>query len=203
LGCSTHYERTLAGGHCGDEAWIGRAGSGGGIEHGGDSHPGGRGRAGRDPHPGYAEPAPVDPELVTAFTEADRADVWIRFEARADLSQARALTDWTARGEAVVDRLRETARTSQAEVIETLDAAGQSYQAFYITNAVYVRDGSPALAAELATHAAVSGIHQPTGYEPPETPGEGGRTDPPVGRMGDREHPGRPGVGPVRYPGSS
>ncbi|HEY8472796.1 MAG TPA: S8 family serine peptidase [Natronosporangium sp.] len=121
------------------------------------------------PSPGSAAPAPtpdkVEPALQASLEASGTADFWIRFEARADLGQASQLTDWRQRGAAVVARLRSTAEASQAEVRAMLDAAGQAYRAFYVTNAIYVHDGTPALAEQLAAEPAVAELLAPTAYE--------------------------------------
>jgi subtilisin family serine protease len=121
-----------------------------------------------------AVPATIEPALQSTLDASGSADFWVRFDDRADLSQVRQVTGWTARGAAVVEALRETAETSQAAVRATLDGAGQRYRAHFATNAIYVYGGSPALATELAGSPGVQGLYEPTAYRPVEpAPAEG------------------------------
>jgi subtilisin family serine protease/N-acetylneuraminic acid mutarotase len=124
----------------------------------------------------YAEPAPdagpdlgvadkIEPELRKTLQVAGEADFWIRFVDQADLSQARQIDDWVARGAAVADALRETAQASQAEIRQQLDQRQVDYQAFWATNAIYVHSGEPALAQQFAISPEVEGLYAPVGYE--------------------------------------
>jgi subtilisin family serine protease len=116
--------------------------------------------------------AKIEPQLRQQLTADRPADFWVRFQARADLSAASRITDWTERGTRVARALQQVAADSQAEVRSQLDGAGVAYQAFWATNAIYVRQGSPRLAAELAGRSEVASLHPTTTYQLPE-PGAG------------------------------
>jgi hypothetical protein len=68
-----------------------------------------------------------------------------------------------ARGEAVAEAQRDTARTSQVAVRETLDERQVSYQPFWATNAILVHSGQPALAQQIAARPEGQGLYPPTG----------------------------------------
>src|SRR5690606_12243 len=92
-----------------------------------------------------APPEPSDagtiaPQLARELATDGEADFWIRFAPRADLAAASRIEDWDRRGAEVARLLREPARTSQAAVRAHLDAVGADYQAFWVTNAIHVRD---------------------------------------------------------------
>lgn len=111
--------------------------------------------AGAAPQPG---PGPGDKPDVTDKIDAavaaelrveGRADFWIRFADRPDLSAFEDIEDWGQRGRAVYDALRGTAEASQAGIRQELDAAGADYRSFAITNAIWVEDGDHDLVTEL------------------------------------------------------
>ncbi|HEY0640738.1 MAG TPA: S8 family serine peptidase [Pseudonocardiaceae bacterium] len=96
---------------------------------------------------------------VTADLAGDgRADFFLRFAERADLTAAAAVTDRDRRGHAVVDALRATADRSQAAALGVLTAAGAEHQAFWASNTVLVRGGTPELAAKLGATAGVRAL---------------------------------------------
>jgi subtilisin family serine protease len=57
---------------------------------------------------------------------------------QANLDAAYAIDDWSARGQYVLDTLRETAARTQAGLLAELDNAGVAYESRYIVNAVAV-----------------------------------------------------------------
>ncbi|GAB4086863.1 hypothetical protein GCM10028784_34930 [Myceligenerans cantabricum] len=111
-------------------------------------------------------PIADDPE--EKFTSAARkqlesaktAAFWIEFTDRASLDPAKDITDWTERGQYVVDALQETSEVAQADVIKQLDAAGADYESYWINNSIYVSDGTLDLADSVATSTAVESIHE-------------------------------------------
>ena len=128
--------------------------------------------------PATAAPTPVTqtapsdkirPELRSKFTARSAAGVpmWVRFGDTADLTKASRTDDWTQRGAAVAAALQRAAETAQRDVRRTLDAAGTEYKAFWATNAVYVRNGSLALAEQLAADTEVQGLHPTVQYAEP------------------------------------
>ena len=96
--------------------------------------------------------AKIRPKLLDQLQQQDETSFWVRFEAKADTSQAKSIQGWTERGWAVARALKQTASASQGSVKAELDRAGVKYQAFWATNAIKVTDGSLALAQQLAGH---------------------------------------------------
>lgn len=117
-----------------------------------------------DPVPASADEKFTD-EAMTTLSEQKTADFWVRFADRADLTDAAAIRDWDARGIAVYEALTATARTSQADTIAALQAAGFDYSAKWITNAIIVRDGTLELARQLAESSEVLEIRETVVYE--------------------------------------
>ncbi|MFY1636717.1 S8 family serine peptidase [Solwaraspora sp. WMMB335] len=107
----------------------------------------------------------IQPELERSFQNDVSTDLWIRFADQADLSQARQIDDWAARGAAVAATLRQAATASQASVRQLLDGQGVSYEAFWATNAIYVHGGTSMLAHELAARPDVEGLYEPVEYQ--------------------------------------
>ena len=110
----------------------------------------------------------IRPKLRQQLAAEERGDFWVRFADRADLSAATRTSDWNARGTLVARALRETAAQSQTAVRKRLDGAGVRYDAYWATNAIFVRDGSERLAADLAARPEVDALYAPVAYELPE-----------------------------------
>ncbi len=79
----------------------------------------------------------VDPQLLAELEANGRADYLIYFRQKADLSPAYKM-DWQERGHFVMNRLRETAETSQKNVRAYLDSEGVAYRPFWIDNIIAV-----------------------------------------------------------------
>ncbi len=109
----------------------------------------------------------IAPEVAASLAGDASAPYWIRFVSRADLSPAKQISDWDARGQAVFDALNATADASQGSVKSLLDGRGVDYRAFYATNAIFVESGDLALASEVARHPEVAQILAPVKYEAP------------------------------------
>jgi subtilisin family serine protease len=123
--------------------------------------------------PAAAAPAPdaaakIEQSVKNSLAAKDSTDFWVMFGQSANLSAASAVTDWNARGTAVVNALQQTANSSQAQVRALLDGQKISYQSFYIVNAIHVKDGSSALAESLAKRGEVTGILAPRTYQVPK-----------------------------------
>jgi subtilisin family serine protease len=99
-------------------------------------------------------------EELQELEQQETTDFWIRFEDQADLSAARDIADWDERGQYVYDALTATAKAAQADVVERLEAAGTDYVPYWISNSILVEDGTLDLAENVATRAAVEGIHE-------------------------------------------
>jgi hypothetical protein len=93
----------------------------------------------------------VQPDLAEAFESDSRTDFWVRLGERPDFGTAREITDWAERGTAVATGLKQAAESSQGDVLDVLDEAGIDHEAFWITNAVYVYDGTAELADRMET----------------------------------------------------
>jgi serine protease AprX len=108
--------------------------------------------------PTHAVPSNVAPRVWDDLVDAGgEAEFLVVMAEQADLSRAASLPTREARLRYVYDTLRGTARRSQVSLRAELDAAGVSYQPFYIVNAVVVK-GDRALVARLAARADVDRI---------------------------------------------
>ncbi|MCW3813469.1 carboxypeptidase regulatory-like domain-containing protein [Micromonospora sp. DR5-3] len=99
------------------------------------------------------------------LTTHDSADFWVKLSAKANLDAAPDIADWGKRGQYVYDRLTSTAKTSQADVIQQLEANGVDYESFWISNRILVEDGTLELAKELAAQPEVSQIAETTKFD--------------------------------------
>ncbi|MBN1979167.1 MAG: S8 family serine peptidase, partial [Anaerolineae bacterium] len=121
-----------------------------------------------------AAPADVAPQVWEAVAGGGEAEFLVILDEQADLSEAAALPDREARLRTVYDRLRETARRTQAPLRAELDAAGVTYRSFYIVNAVAAK-GDRALVERLAARPDVARIAANPSVRqdlPESTPGE-------------------------------
>jgi N-acetylneuraminic acid mutarotase/subtilisin family serine protease len=110
----------------------------------------------------------VAPEVLQELAAEGEADFFVDVGARADLSGAARIADWTERGAYVVERLQATATASQRPVTELLDRAGVEYRSFWIANTILVQGGTPQLAQRLAAEPAVAELQEVIEYEVPE-----------------------------------
>lgn len=114
----------------------------------------------------------IEPELRQSL-RTDETDFWIRFSDSADLSKARQVDDWAARGQSVYDALRKSAEASQADVLAELKEQGAHYKSYWVTNAILVEGGTADLATSVAGHSSVTEIHETVEFElekPPAAP---------------------------------
>jgi subtilisin family serine protease len=103
--------------------------------------------------PSSSAPQGGTPKIGSALRgqlDAGRTTFWVLLKDRANLSAAPAISDWTARGQHVVDQLKATAASSQSGVLALLKAQGAEHQSFHIVNVVRVVNGNAALAETLA-----------------------------------------------------
>ncbi len=91
------------------------------------------------------------------LTRDARADVIVYLQPTAALEAAPAIQDRVARIRYVYDRLRETARVSQASLVAQLNARGLRYRSFYIENAVLIPQASRETVRWLEKRAEVRG----------------------------------------------
>jgi subtilisin family serine protease len=93
--------------------------------------------------------------------------VWVMMKDQADLSQAVSVTDWSIRGQSVVDSLTNIAENSQNAIRATLAQQGINYQPFWIVNALRVEANQATIDA-LAKRSDVSAILADDVYSIPE-----------------------------------
>ncbi|MFC8800714.1 S8 family serine peptidase [Promicromonospora sp. NPDC057138] len=102
----------------------------------------------------------ITPGVQTRLDTKKTADFWIRFADTPDLEPATDIADWGERGQFVYDALTSTAKTSQADVVADLEAAGVDYESYWISNAILVEDGSAKLAKQVAASREVKQVHE-------------------------------------------
>ncbi len=112
--------------------------------------------------------ASVEAEVQEQLDAKGAADFWVHFEDRPDSSQFRSISDWDARGKAVVEALTATADASQAEVRALLDAQDVDYQAYWATNAIRVTGGDSDIVAQIVQSSEVDGVYAPRVYDIPD-----------------------------------
>ena len=95
------------------------------------------------------ELATVDGKLLQQLEVTETARFIVEFRARPDLGKASSIEDFTARGQAVVDALQRTAKTSQAAALRAVTAAGGTAEAFWFRNVIVV-EGDAALVETLS-----------------------------------------------------
>ena len=111
-----------------------------------------------------AAPPPEEPVAVAGAVETrieaqGRTDYWVLLDERADLSGAAGTDDWAARGTLVVDRLRQTAARTQADLLADLTAKGVVAESFWAANAVLVRGGDAASLDVVREHGEVRAVY--------------------------------------------
>jgi subtilisin family serine protease/N-acetylneuraminic acid mutarotase len=107
----------------------------------------------------------IKPQLAQQLESKGAATFWIRFTDRPDLSKAATITDRTARGQYVYERLTKAARDSQSDVRALLDEQGTAYRSFWAANAIRVQAGSQALAADLTAQPEVEALYPTFTYK--------------------------------------
>ncbi|TCC45827.1 hypothetical protein E0H75_29360 [Kribbella capetownensis] len=112
-------------------------------------------------------PDKVEPALA-AQLDAGQSGFWVRFARQPELKSVARITDWKARGEAVVSALRTKADSDQSKAVRLLRAAKADYVSLYIDNSIYVRNGSRELAAKLETDPDVVSLQAPKTYALPK-----------------------------------
>ncbi len=104
------------------------------------------------------EAAPAPPEKVAPrlWAEGGRQGFIIILSEQADLSDAYSIPDLGARRRLVYARLLATAQRTQAPLLRKLWAQGVRVRRFYVVNAIYVEEGTPALLKALAARSDVA-----------------------------------------------
>lgn len=102
--------------------------------------------------------AGVDPWVNEQFQAHDEVEFIVRLKARAEMQDLRQVGDALQRRTLMVERLRDTAKITQASLVSHLKAAGIEYRPFWITNAVWVR-GDRTLLDEILRRQDVAHVH--------------------------------------------
>ncbi len=97
-------------------------------------------------------------------------------KAKADLSGAKRIRDWDARGRFVAERLQQTAQISQADLLDKLQRGAipgrvSHFRSFWIANVIFVK-GDKKAAEAIARHPDVDRIVPEFKVYPPEPPQE-------------------------------
>lgn len=82
----------------------------------------------------------VEPRALQAASQGE-AEFLVYLDEQADLSPAAALSEKRDKGSFVYKRLTETARRSQAPLVEHLRRQGLEYRPFWVANFIWVRGG--------------------------------------------------------------
>lgn len=92
----------------------------------------------------------ISPKLNEQITAgATQLDFIVLLHSQANVSSADEFSTKIEKGQFVLNQLQETANTTQAPLINIINAQNAFYQSFYVINAIRVK-GSPALLMELA-----------------------------------------------------
>ena len=97
----------------------------------------------------------VDPAVVAEVTRGERSEFLLFLQEQADLTEAAGFSTKAEKGAFVYERLTETARRSQAPVLQALAASGAEYRTYWIANMIWVR-GDEQLVRQMARRADVA-----------------------------------------------
>lgn len=101
----------------------------------------------------------IDSRLDAFDGTTEKFEFLVQFIDQADVSQSKFLTDKTAKGTLVMERLQANAKKTQAGVVDILDCKGTPYQDFWIANVIWVY-GDYALVTEFAQRSEVKRISE-------------------------------------------
>ncbi|MDL4774253.1 S8 family serine peptidase [Actinomadura xylanilytica] len=124
--------------------------------------------ASADPRPAPAAKPKIARAVLDRFAAGATSDLWVRLAAGTDLSGPAKIKNRKARGNAVVDDLKATATRTQGPVRTLLRSAGLRSEAFWATNAIYVKGATEAAARKLAAMPEVTEIRASRTYRLPE-----------------------------------
>ncbi len=83
----------------------------------------------------------IDGKLRAELEVEETARFVVEFTARPDLTKAAAIDDFTARGQAVIDALQKTAKSSQGDAMQIVATEGATADAFWFRNVMIVEGG--------------------------------------------------------------
>ncbi|MFI7424858.1 S8 family serine peptidase [Nonomuraea sp. NPDC049684] len=96
--------------------------------------------------------------------EAAPGDVWVILKPEANLSAAPKARSRTARGQLVVDALKDTAVRTQSDVRKYLKDEKLDSESFWVTNAILVKGATPAQVRKLTSMGGVRQVRPPKTY---------------------------------------
>ena len=96
-----------------------------------------------------APSAPIEQQLLDRFAAEGKVNFFVKMALEADLSAAYGM-DWDARGEYVVNALKEVAAVTQGPVIDYARKHGLTYQSYFVNNSVEIMGGDLTAAQGLA-----------------------------------------------------
>lgn len=103
----------------------------------------------------------IDERLSVYDGSTDNFEFLVQFVEKGSVAQAKFLTDKTAKGTFVMERLQENASKTQAKVIDILDCKGLPYQSFWVVNVIWVH-GDYELLKQLAQMPEVKRVSENT-----------------------------------------
>jgi serine protease AprX len=80
----------------------------------------------------------IDERLDIYDGSSAKFEFLIQFVEQGDIGQAKFLTDKTAKGTLVMERLQENAKKSQANVMQILEQKNAPFQSFWVANVIWV-----------------------------------------------------------------
>lgn len=111
--------------------------------------------------------AKIDADVLDALATAASTDIFVILGEQADLSAAGRLTTKLAKSQYVFNTLRAVADRTQKPVRAFLDAQGNAYTSYYISNKIFVRDAGAALINNLAARPDIARIAANHTYQLP------------------------------------
>ncbi|GAA1739301.1 hypothetical protein GCM10009809_38430 [Isoptericola hypogeus] len=109
--------------------------------------------------------AKVEASVARALTAEKESTFYVVMDDQADLSAAERRKSHTAKAEATVEALQDTATTTQEPVRALLDAEGVGYEPFWIANVLRVTTDDPAVVEQLTARDDVAEIVGEQHYE--------------------------------------
>src|ERR1043166_6539122 len=104
------------------------------------------------------EAGKIEPKVLSDVRQARPVSFFVVLSEQADVSYAARITDWKARGEAVVKSLREHAARTQAPILAVLAKLNADVTPFWIVNAIKVTTNDERVIHRLANLPDVSSI---------------------------------------------
>ncbi len=100
----------------------------------------------------------VDPWVLDQATGKRPVEFIVFLDQQADLSPARSISGKVAKGAWVSEALRETARRTQAPILERLDALGVEHRSYWVANMIWVQ-ADREVVRQMAERADVRRVH--------------------------------------------